>query len=286
MRPLFASLAFFFLLSHVSSAQSTVTRNSSYQFSLDLTKVHDDMLTVELTPPLLNKDTLIYKMPAIVPGTYHRYDFGKYIHQFNAFDKSGKNLPVTHTDKNSWEITGAKYLYRITYDVEDTWDAAIVDKDFVFEPAGTNIQADTNFVINNFGFFGYFDRMRMAPYVVSITHKKGFYGSTALSDVKRNENTDTYQVANYIDLADGPIMYNVPDTAHLFIGGADILISVYSPTHKNPAKFIADSLRSLLDAQRQYLGGTLPVKNYAFLFYLTNNPTGYKSHAEGALEHC
>ncbi|CAN0507203.1 unnamed protein product, partial [Scytosiphon promiscuus] len=39
----------------------------------------------------------------------------------------------------------------------------------------------------------------------------------------------------------------------------------------------------ILEAQRKYLGGTLPIKKYAFLIYLTDKPS--KSGMMGALEH-
>src|SRR3569623_184153 len=88
-----------------------------------------------------------------------------------------------------------------------------------------------------------------------------------------------------MQLVDGPIMYDRPDTAHIFVGGDDILISVYSPRKLVSSRFVADSLRKLIDLQRQYLVGTLPVNNYAFIIYLSDNPRGFKSGAYGALEH-
>lgn len=278
---LFFSLASFSVNAQISAASAA---NSAYQFSLDLNNVHKDMLTVDLITPVMNTDTATYRLPAMVPGTYKVYDFGKYLQNFKALDKNGKELVFTHPDINTWKITGAKQLYRITYDVEDTWDSNVKNS-FVFEPAGTNIEADTNFVINNHGFFGYFDGMKRHTYQISITHPEGFYGATGLNTVSRKGNTDTYTVPNYMELVDGPIMYDRPDTSHILIGGADILVSVYSPGKLVSSKFIADSLRILLDLQRQYLGGTLPIKNYAFLIYLTNNPRGFKSGSYGALEH-
>ncbi len=260
------------------------TQNSNYQFSVDLTKVKNDMLTVELVTPVISVDTILYRMPAMVPGTYKIYDFGKFASNFKAFDKNGAPLTITNQDINSWKIAGAKQLYRLTYEVEDTWDSN-KKGEFVFEPAGTNFQADTNFVLNNHGIFGYFQGMHRNTYVVNITHPDGFFGATGLSDVTRSGNTDTYTIKDYNSLVDGPIMYNRPDTAHVLVGGADVLISVYSPRKLVTAKFIADSLRILLDQQRQYLGGTLPVKNYAFIIYLTDNPKGFKSGSFGALEH-
>lgn len=277
-------ISFFVATAFSFSLAGQTAQNANYQFSLDLTKVHNDMLTVDLVTPAMTSDTVIYRLPKMVPGTYKIYDYGRYTHDFKATDKNGQEMAAERLDANSWKIVHAKQLFKITYDVEDSWDSK-VKGETIFEPAGSNIQEDTNFVINNHCFFGYFDGMKRNVYNVTITHPDGMFGATGLSDVKRSGNTDVYTTANYMDLVDGPIMYDRPDTTHIFIGVTDVLVSVYSPRKLVSAKFVSDSLRILLDLQRQYLGGTLPVKNYAFLIYLTDNERGYKSGAFGALEH-
>lgn len=271
---------FLFCLPLFSLAQ----QDNSYQFTVDLTKTHNDQLTVNLVTPKISSDTIIYYMPAMVPGTYKVYDFGKYVKGFKALDNSGKEIITTKADQNSWKIPNAKTLASISYDVEDSWDTELKGE-FIFEPAGTNFQADTNFVLNNHLLYGYFDGMKHNPYKINVIHPTGFFGATGLNNVQRNGNSDTYSVPDYMQLVDGPMMYNRPDTAHVLVGGADVLISVYSPHKLVSAKFVADSLRKLLDMQRQYLGGTLPVKNYAFIIYLNGNPNGFKSGSFGALEH-
>lgn len=94
---------------------------------------------------------------------------------------------------------------------------------------------------------------------------------------------DTYTIPNYFDLQDAPMMYCVPDTTSLSVGGAQILISVYSPNKTVSSKFIAENIHEILIAQQKYLGGTLPIKKYAYLIYLTPNAGG--SGSNGALEH-
>ncbi|MBI3512433.1 MAG: peptidase M61 [Bacteroidetes bacterium] len=276
-------LSVFFFLFHAGNISSQ-NDLSTYHFSIDLTKLHNDLLTVNLITPSFTTDTAVYRMPAIVPGTYKIYNFGRFVFNFHAYDKSGNELNAYHSDANTWKIPGAKKLDHLSYDVEDTWDSN-QRGEVIFEPAGTNFQQDTNFVLNNHAIFGYFDGMKKNNYEIQIAHPNGFYGSSGLISTIKDMNTDTYAVPDYMQLVDGPIMYCRPDTAHILVGGADVLISVYSPHKLVTAKFIADSLRLLLDLQRQYLGGTLPVKNYAFIIYCTGNPDGYRSHSFGALEH-
>jgi predicted metalloprotease with PDZ domain len=60
------------------------------------------------------------------------------------------------------------------------------------------------------------------------------------------------------------------------------LVSTYSPNHTISAMQIAENIRPLLIAQRNYLGGKLPVKRYAFLIVLSDH---LKGGSFGALEH-
>lgn len=255
----------------------------AYRCFVDLTKVHNDKLTVLVYTPKTENNTIEYRIPRMVPGTYSVYDFGRFISNFTAFDNKGQKLKVTPTDKDGWMIADAKNLTMVSYDVEDTWDTEDREN-FVFEPAGTNIQADTNFVLNNFGFFGYLKDQKEIPYELYITKPAGFYASTGAADLTSGKTSDVIKFDNYHQLADSPIMYCQPDTAWLNVGGAKILVSVFSPNQKVSAKQLAPNIQQILNAQRDYLGGTLPVKKYAFIISLFSGFFS-KSGSYGALEH-
>ncbi|MGE0561617.1 MAG: peptidase M61 [Flavobacteriales bacterium] len=256
-------------------------QNTAYKFSIDLTKANNDMLQVTLETPEIKSDKIIYNIPKMVPGTYKIYDFGQYSMDFEAYDKKGYAMSVTRLDDNRWEIDNAKNLAKISYWVEDTWDAKV--KDLVFEPGGTNIEKDENIVLNNHGFFGYFDGLKNLKYELSVTRPENFYGATGLTEIKTTGNTDVFYVNNYMDLVDAPIMYNVPDTTVIEVGGADILISVYAKNKSVTSKEIAKNIASILEAQKNYLGGKLPIDKYAFIIYLYTGQSG--SGGSGALEH-
>ncbi len=256
-------------------------QNAAYKFSIDLTKVNNDMIQVLLEAPEIKSDKIIYNIPKMVPGTYRIYDFGQYSMDFEAYDKKGYAMSVTRLDDNRWEIDNAKNLSKISYWVEDTWDAKV--KDLVFEPGGTNIEKDENIVLNNHGFFGYFDGLKNLKYELTVTRPDNFYGATGLTEIKTAGNKDVFYVNNYMDLVDSPIMYNVPDTTIIKVGGADILISVYTKNKSVTSKEIAKNIASILEAQKNYLGGKLPIDKYAFIIYLYAGQSG--SGGSGALEH-
>lgn len=251
-----------------------------YQYSLDLTQVKDDKLMVKLIPPDLPQGDALFRLPKIVPGTYSIYDFGRFASDFTVTPKKGQKCDVTIVDANTWKISNASQIEEITYWVEDSWDAS--DRsNWVFEPAGTNIEEGKNFVLNNHGFFGYFEGLTKRPYEVKITHPAGFYGSTGL-EFTSTGNTDVFAIPNYNVLVDSPIMYNQPDTTFIRVGNARVLISVHNESHQITSAFIAKNVQEMLEAQKEYLGGRLPVDKYAFIIYL---PTSFTSFGYGALEH-
>jgi predicted metalloprotease with PDZ domain len=263
------------------TARSQQSQTDAYQFYVNLKTVKNDMLNVELIAPKINSDKAMYRFPAMVPGTYAVYNFGRFIHNFKAFDINGSGLSVSKTDTNSWEISGASNLYKITYNVEDTYDSQQGNP--VFEPVGTNIEADTNYVINNHGFFGYFDGYQKNNYMLRFTKPQGFYGATSLNVVERNGDEETFSSPGYNFLVDNPIMFSAADTASVPFEEANVMISVYSPGKGMNAPDIAADLKPLLSAIRDYLGGKLPTDRYNFIFYFTSKPS--VSGANGALEH-
>ncbi|MGV3588998.1 MAG: peptidase M61 [Adhaeribacter sp.] len=269
-------------LRQVSFASDELAKNKVYQFNLNLTQVQNDRIQVTLKAPEIKESETIYNMPKMVPGTYAVYNFGKYITDFKALDKKGRALPVTKLDENRWKISKAKDLDQITYWAGDTFDNT-KKEDIVFEPAGTNIEENKNFLLNTHGFIGYFDGLKRVPYELTITKPQGFYGSTPLKAVKTTPTADTYRIDSYMDVVDSPLMYNVPDTAMMQIGGAEVLVSVYTAKKDVQSGIIAENIKEILEAQKNYLGGKLPVEKYAFLIYVDDayNITG----SYGALEH-
>jgi predicted metalloprotease with PDZ domain len=271
----------FLLCSCISFAQKKGPFKG-YQFTVDLITIKNDQVKVELKTPPIYKKTITYQFPKIVPGAYSEDDYGRYIEQFKAFNKKGVALKVLRKDVNSWTISSADQLYKISYYVNDTYDD-YGTKLAIFEPVGSDIQKDTVFVINNHCFLGYFDDMKNIPYEVTINHPSKMYGSTALSDLDNSPNTDRFITESYNRIVDNPFLYDVPDTTVIKVGTTDVLISVYSPHKLVSSKFLAEKLDTLLKAQTKYLGGKLPVDKYAFIIFLDDKPG--PSGDEGALEH-
>ena len=282
MKKIFLLLLVFSTSISAYAKRPPATSKSPYQFTIDLTKVQNDRIQVTLKTPKIKASEIIYNMPKMVPGTYSVYNFGKFISDFKAYDKKGRSLAVQQLDQNRWKITKASKLDHITYWADDTFDNT-KKEDLVFEPGGTNIEENKNFLLNTHGFIGYFDNLKSHPYELTITKPASFYGSTPLKAIKTSSTADTYRISSYMEVVDSPLMYNVPDTTNLNIGGSQVLVSVYDAQQKIKSADIATNIRETLEAQKTYLGGKLPVDKYAFLIYVDDafNTTG----SFGALEH-
>jgi len=260
--------------------------DEGYHYFINLTKVTNDKVAVVLTPPDLAQNEIEFMFPAMVPGTYEVYNFGRFISNFKVTGKNGAEIKVTKVNVNTYKISPASKIDKITYDVDDTFDKTDLpgtkDK-IIFEPGGTNFEENKNFSINTHSMFGYIKGLTNRNFTMEFEKPKGFYPATGLDNLKVGEKTDVLNVFDYHDLADSPIMYSIPDTATILVGKTRVLIASYSPNKLITANFIANTLQELLYAQRDYLGGELPVNKYAFLFYFMDRPS--LSGSSGALEH-
>jgi len=274
--------------------------HTKFVYTLDISKVQDDKVQVQLETEGLNKKEITFFLPKVIPGTYRVADYGRFVSDFKAFDKKNKQLKVERLDSNSWKIDKAKKLSKITYWVEDTYDTDKLDN-MIFPMSGTNIDAGKNIVINTPGYFGYFEGLLKNEFEVNVIRPKDFYGSTGLIKTKsfkpdnltsNGDNllvaledvmVDTYNIPDYQRLVDSPIMYNVPDTTIINVGNTEVLISAYAPQGMISSKFIAQNVEQILMAQKEYLGGELPVEKYAFIYYFEDYSKVLP--VQGALEH-
>ena len=89
--------------------------NNPIETALDLTAVVDDKVPVTINPGRFTTETVTYRLPRVVQGTYSVSDFGKYVEGMKALDYKGNELEVTKVDTNTWTIADATNLDKLTY---------------------------------------------------------------------------------------------------------------------------------------------------------------------------
>ncbi|WP_447636241.1 M61 family metallopeptidase [Flavobacterium microcysteis] len=260
---------------------SNVTKNE-VEVQIDLNGIKDDKVMVTVLPPAIKSEKITYHIPKIIPGTYSEDDYGKFLETVKAYDAKGNSLSVAKTDDNSWTISDAKKLAKLTYWVNDTYD--IEGTHDIFSPAGSNIEAGKNIMLNTHAFVGYFKEFLDIPYQVNITHPATLWGATSMTDTDASDTKDIFTVSRYSELVENPIMYSKPDYTTFTVNGMEILIAVYSPNGIYTAESITPEMKIMMTAQKNFLGKFNSTKKYSVLIYLSdtsrNDAKGF-----GALEH-
>ena len=288
MKKIILSLALVSLIWSCKPTASTVAKNE-VDVTIDLVNVKDDKVMVTVTPPTFTSETTTFMIPKTVPGTYSEDDYGRFIENVKAYDAKGNTLPIAKMDANSYKISNAKALAKVTYWVNDSFDTEKGghfggESEDVFSPAGTNIKAGENFMLNTHGFVGYFADKTETPYKLTILHPENLLGVSAMTDADASKTSDVFYTSKYATLVENPLMYSKPDFTTFMVDDMEIIISVYSPNNKYTAKDITPNMETMMKAQKRFLGNMNTTKKYAILLYLSdmqaNDAKGF-----GALEH-
>ncbi|SFD03318.1 peptidase M61 [Algibacter pectinivorans] len=260
--------------------------------SINLSNITDDKAPVTINPGRFTTQTVTYRLPRVIQGTYSVSDFGKYVDNFKAIDYNGNEMPVKKVDTNTWTIENAKQLDKITYLVNDTFDIEIdggIGKETPFSPAGTNIEPN-NYVLNLHGFIGYFDSLKNNQYKLDVIAAADLKRTSALQNVDSQTSEDgktmttSYYAPRYFDITDNPMMYGNLDVEEFQVGDIKIVLSVYSPNKVHSARSLKDVVYKMMQAQKAYLGDINATPRYDIYLYLSegedDSPKGF-----GALEH-
>ena len=237
MRKIILSLAVAGILWSCNSTQNAVaTVIKDVDVTIDLINVKEDKVVVTILTPSFTSETATFHIPKTVPGTYSEDNYGRFVENVKAFDSKGGNLKIAKTDENTYVIYDAKKLTKVTYLVNDTFDtetgAGFGESEDVFSPAGTNINAGVNFVLNTHGFIGYFKGKEATPYKLTVKHPANLLGVSAMTDADKSDTSDVFIMPKYASLVEMPIMYSKPDFTSFMVDDMEITISVYPPAGK------------------------------------------------------
>ncbi|MCB2410414.1 peptidase M61 [Hymenobacter lucidus] len=268
-----------------AAVPAVAQQSAGYQISLDLQQPANDRVRVVINTPPVKEAQATYVMPSVVPGSYSKKDYGRFVQGFTAFDRKGQKLKVKQQGANLFVIEKAGSLARIEYLVDDTWDVK-QDDGFIFQPGGTNFEAGQNFVLNHYGLYGYLEGYKMQPYQVTVAKPADLYGATSLPVKRATPTQDVFTADSYVELADAPILYSRPDTASFSTGGARISVSVVSETGAVKAVQVREIMRPMAEALTKFFG-QMPVPTYHFLMYFPSfsSPLASKNGGYGAMEH-
>lgn len=267
----------------LSGCSKLKANEPEYKYKINLDKIENDKLLVELNFTGKLTDTSYFYFPKIVPGIYNDLNYGKFVSHFQAIDKKGKYLKVNQIDVNCWKIIGTKELAAIKYAVDDGWEK------FDFEGIRPYRSAENHFdssvvILNANSTFGYFYHQENIPFRININKSEDLYGATSLPKTKISKNEDEFIVENYRILVDNPIMYSHPDTASISLPNILVNIACFSSSKEKISKELTEYITPLVKNQAKYLGGNLATEKYTFILYHNQNHANKSYFADG-LEH-
>ncbi|RDY60247.1 peptidase M61 [Flagellimonas nanhaiensis] len=260
---------------------------------LDLVNIQDDKVTVTIDPGRFVQDTVIYRLPRVVQGTYAVSDFGKYIEEVKALDYDGNEMEFNKVDTNSWMLTSAKNLDKIQYAVNDTFDQEVdggIGEEVPFSPSGTNIEPK-QVMLNLHGFVGYFDNLKNNSYQIDITSPTNFNYTSPLQEIQSAQSEDgaskssTFLANRYFDVTDNPMMFGETEVEEFMVGDIKIVLSVFSPNGVHKASEMKKTMEEMMQAQKKYLGDLNSTPRYDILVYLSDTQKEDAPKGFGALEH-
>ncbi|MFB3921224.1 MAG: M61 family metallopeptidase [Terriglobia bacterium] len=163
------------------------------QYELRLRRPTSHLLEIEISASGVNESALDFVMPAWAPGRYAIYDFAKNVQEFSASDSSGKSLPWTKTDKQTWRVDArqAGGIVHVRYRV------------FANDLSGSFSQFDSSHAcLNGPSLFMYVDGHKPDPLTLHVEAPSTWQlvsGFSASTDERR------FKIANYDVLVDTPM---------------------------------------------------------------------------------
>lgn len=285
MKKIFIAILTIAFLGSCASYKGGSAKKNLIEVGINLNNVVDDKVQVEVNPQKIKESTVVYQIPAIVPGTYVISDYGKFVSDFKAYDYDGNEMTVQKLDANSWQINNATKMDKVSYWVDDTFDSK--EKHKIYVMAGTNIEEGKNFFLNLPGFVGYFKGKKESPYTITVSHPESLYETSSLinrNTTKENNTQDVFVAARYDEISDNPIMYAPLNSVSFNVDGIDVTLAVYSPNGVHAAKDMEEALKTMVQAQSNFLKGFKTTNEYNILLYLFD-PKVYNWNSFGALEH-
>jgi predicted metalloprotease with PDZ domain len=252
---------------------SPLFSQKTLHYTIDVTQSPDTFYTsIELETPL-SKTTKTYQFASTAPGTYQTQNISRFISDFKAFNKKGKEIKSHFKEPGQYIISKPQKVKTIEYKVAETFDTPVKEYP-VYMMCGSSIEAD-HALINAHTIIGYFEGHQADPINLKIIRKEDWVVGTALTKVG-----NIYHANSYDHLVDSPILMGDLTYAETNVEGTPIRIFTYSENGNFTSAALLDNMKDMLAASNKFLI-KLPVDNYTFLYYFLGYPDGQT----GAWEH-
>jgi len=267
--------------SALKTSSNTIT---TIKASIDLVNINDDKVKISISPPKINSDEITFYIPQIVPGTYEYSNFGRFTENLKAYNKKGDLLSVQKIDENTWKISNAKKLTKLTYLVNDTFDGPNGKE--IYPMGGTSFEKNNVFLLNLHAMIGYFEGMKENSYRLSVRSPKNLAAFTSLPVISKSDTLDIFDAKRYFHVIDNPILYSEPNSVSFNLDAIKVGLAIYSPSNTHRAEDYQPAIEKMMVAQKKFLGDANRTSSYDILLHLMGmKELQYFRGIMGALEH-
>ena len=224
------------------------------EYTLTIEEPQNHICRVEIRAMTDGEDSLEFSLPAWSPGRYVIYNFSKNVFDVQAHSESGRTLPVSVQDKQTWLVR-----------TENSKTVIFNYRVFAHTPDGTfsNIDSD-GASINGAGIFMYLRGRKDLS--VGLTAK--FPQSWQTVCPLPQDSVNHWQAANYDILIDSPI-----EAGKLYIHsfkhqGREHLLVFHRQIKRQILTTFENDIKKIITAQNDIFKQPLPYKRYVFFFRL------------------
>ncbi|MBF0431835.1 MAG: hypothetical protein HQK83_11180 [Fibrobacteria bacterium] len=249
---------------------SNNTQNYYLDYQAELLFSPKTTLAVTLLLPddALASDTFYF--PVYIPGSYAEKQYGKYIDNFKALDKSGQEVPFQKIDSSIYLLSPSQPLRRISYTVRQP---SSFKKDSIPPFAGMKYTSDFC-MLNPYAAFGYFPNLMHKPVRLKFIVPDNWKTGTSLP----MDSAGYVYSENYHQLIDNPLLAGDLSYYGFENKKKQYYVYVHSDDQKITARKIKRVIKkSVKDADNFFDGMQSPYHSFLFTF-LNDSGKVYGAH--------
>ncbi len=216
----------------------------------------------------------IYQFASTAPGTYQTMNIGRFVSDFKALDRKGKELKINKLSVNQYEILKPKRVANISYKVAETFDTPVQEFP-VYPMAGSSIEED-HCLLNPHTVIGYFTGLQSHNILLKVRKQSDWKEGSAMSKAG-----GFYYAENYDHLVDSPVLLGKLTTAETMVSDTKVQLFTYSKNDKITSEELLSHMQDMLQATEKFLV-KLPVPRYTFLYHFEPDvpqPAGAWEHS-------
>lgn len=263
VRLLFLFIFLSLFVQSVNSKSFIDLKKDQIQYTLSFPRPQNNYCDVEILAPANSEDLMSFSMPVWSPGSYLVREYARHIEQVKAFNENGKELMVSKTNKNTWQVNckGSSEV-RFTYTVYCNELTVRTNQ----------VNTDHAFIVPTATFMFVRGRLNNKCIVKIDPYKEWKEVSTGLRKTAKNK----YEADDYDTLADCPIEIGNQEIIEFTVSGKKHYICMAGKGNYN-ADTIRKDFKKIVEVEEE-LFGDLPYDDFTFIILLVKSGGGGLEH--------